>query len=189
MAVIPPLPERPKAHRIPLRRFKYDARHDVVRCPGGQVLRRSTRAPLGWWYRGRVDDCLVCPLRDRCLPPSGTIRTITLGAGYPALLRARRRRARWGATEDTLYARHRWRAEGVHGEAKVCHGLRRAARRRLWNVQIQAYLTATVQNLKRLAAFCRARNQPAPYAAAQNHRGAATRHSATHAAAGYRAAA
>ena len=127
------------------------------------MLRRATQAVTGSWYRGRVNECLVCPLRDRCLPPSGTVRTIELSAGYPALLRARRRRARWGAAEHALYARHRWRAEGVHGEAKVCHGLRRAARRRLWNVQIQAYLTATVQNLKRLAAFCRALPIPVPY--------------------------
>ena len=32
------------------------------------------------------------------------------------------------------------------------HGLRRAARRGMWNVAIQAYLTAAVMNLKRLAA-------------------------------------
>jgi hypothetical protein len=42
--------------------------------------------------------------------------------------------------------------EGVHGEAKQQHGLRRAARRGLENVSIQAYLTALVINLKRLAA-------------------------------------
>ncbi len=45
----------------------------------------------------------------------------------------------------------------MHGEAKTCHGLRRAARRGLANVAIQAYLTAAVMNLKRLAASCRAR--------------------------------
>jgi hypothetical protein len=43
--------------------------------------------------------------------------------------------------------------EGIHGEGKTQHGLRRAARRGLWNVAIQAYLTAAVLNLKRLAAL------------------------------------
>jgi len=43
--------------------------------------------------------------------------------------------------------------EGPHGEAKTQHGLRRAVRRGLWNVAIQAYLTAAVMNLKRLAAL------------------------------------
>jgi IS5 family transposase len=51
-----------------------------------------------------------------------------------------------------LYDRHRWRAAGIHDEAKACHGLRRAAGRGLGNVQIQVYLTAAAQNLKRLAA-------------------------------------
>jgi len=40
----------------------------------------------------------------------------------------------------------------MHGEAKTQHGLRRAVRRGLSNVVIQAYLTAAVINLKRLAA-------------------------------------
>ncbi len=39
----------------------------------------------------------------------------------------------------------------MHGEAKTQHGLRRAVRRGLVNVAIQAYLTAAVINLKRLA--------------------------------------
>ena len=53
-----------------------------------------------------------------------------------------------------MYQRHRWRVEGVHGEAKTQHGLRRAVRRRMQNVAIQVYLTAAVMNLKRLAALC-----------------------------------
>ena len=51
------------------------------------------------------------------------------------------------------YVRHRWRVEGIHGQAKTQHGLRRAVRRGLANVAIQVYLTAAVMNLKRLAAF------------------------------------
>ena len=44
------------------------------------------------------------------------------------------------------------RVEGVHGEAKTWHGLARAIRRGLANMRIQAFLTAVVINLKRLAA-------------------------------------
>ena len=71
---------------------------------------------------------------------------------YPALLRARRRRERWGEKENRLYRRHRWRSEGFHGEAKTWHGLARAVRRGLENMRIQAFLTAAAVNLKRLAA-------------------------------------
>lgn len=155
-AVIPPQTEPRTARRIPARRFKYDARHRCVRCPAGKVLRRSTRNGQGWVYRARAGDCRACPLRARCSAPSATARVIVIGDGYESLQRARRKRRRWGSTERTLYSRHRWRAEGVHGEAKTQHGLRRAARRGLWNVAIQVYLTAAVMNLKRLAAFCRA---------------------------------
>ena len=50
----------------------------------------------------------------------------------------------------------------MHGEAKTQHGLRRAARRRLWNAAIQVYLTAPLMDLKRLAAFLRALRGLAP---------------------------
>jgi hypothetical protein len=69
------------------------------------------------------------------------------------LLRARRR---WQKRDENIrdkYERHKWRVEGIHGEAKTQHGLRRAARRGLANVSIQVYLTAMVMNLKRLAAL------------------------------------
>ena len=75
-----------------------------------------------------------------------------VGDDYPALLRARRRRERWTDEDRRLYQRHSWRSEGYHGEAKTWHGLARAVRRGLSNMQIQAYLTAAAINLKRLAA-------------------------------------
>ncbi len=81
------------------------------------------------------------------------VRTVRIVEGYTALLRARRRWARRNDRTRELYGRHRWRSEGVHGEAKSQHALARAVRRGLGNVAIQAYLTAAVMNLKRLAAF------------------------------------
>ena len=77
---------------------------------------------------------------------------VVIGHDYPALLRARRRSAHWTEGEKRLYQRHRWRSEGFHEEAKTWHGLSRAVRRGLDNMKIQAYLTAAVVNLKRLAA-------------------------------------
>jgi len=149
--VIPPQSEPKKPRRIPLRRFKYDSRHKIVHCPAGKILRRSHREPRRWIYRAMACDCSDCPLRSRCVPPSGKVRTIAITDGYEALLRARRRKAKgWDEQTRQLYRRHRWRSEGVHGEAKKWHGLGRAIRRGLWNVAIQAYLTATVMNLKRL---------------------------------------
>ena len=43
-----------------------------------------------------------------------------------------------------------WKCEGIFAEAKQFHGLARAKYRSRPKVQIQAYLSAIVQNLKRL---------------------------------------
>lgn len=46
-----------------------------------------------------------------------------------------------------------WKIEGLFGEAKDNHCLRRVRYRGLRNAQIQFYLTALTQNLKRVAAW------------------------------------
>ena len=152
-AVIPPMSEPKRSRSIPVRRFKYDALNKMVRCPAGKRMGRSYRAPRGWIYRAKARDCGGCGLRQRCVAPSVKVRTILIVSGYEALIRARRKKPRWGEEWRRLYSRHRWRVEGVHGEAKTQHGLRRAVRRGLKNVAIQVYLTAAVMNLKRLAAL------------------------------------
>ena len=152
-AVIPPQREATRRGRIPARRFKYDDHQKVVRCPAGKILRPSGRPDdHSTLYRARACDCKDCPLRARCIAPTVQVRVIRIVDDHAALIRARRRHARGEITDSDLYKRHRWRAEGVHGEAKSQHGLRRAARRGLANVSVQAYLTAAVMNLKRLAA-------------------------------------
>ena len=47
-------------------------------------------------------------------------------------------------------AERMWKCEGLFAEAKQFHGLSRARYRGRSKVQIQAYLCAIVQNLKRL---------------------------------------
>jgi transposase len=150
-AVIPPQPEQ-KVKCIPLRRFKYDGRNKVLKCPRGRRLERTRHDGEGWLYSTRAKNCKGCSLRGRCLGGKRNQRTLKVLDGYEALLRARRKRRRWGDAERSAYNRHRWKVEGVHGEEKELHGLRRAVRRRLGNVAIQAYLAAAVVNLKRLAA-------------------------------------
>ena len=138
--------------RIPLRRFRYDARHDIVKCPQGKILRPQRLYTYGRFYYSKARVCKHCPIKDACLSKGRLNKAIVIGHDYPALLRARRRRARWGEEEERLYQRHRWRSEGFHGEAKSWHGLGRAVRRGLDNMKIQSYLTAAAINLKRLVA-------------------------------------
>jgi transposase len=149
--VIPPQTENSKPRRIPIRRFKYDAKNKIVKCPGGRILRRTTEDKRGWIYRAKSKDCRNCRLRHRCVSRTASSRTVLISHGYESLLRARRRHLKRDEKFRKAYSRHRWRIEGMHGEAKTRHGLRRAVRRGLANVAIQAYLTAAVINLKRLA--------------------------------------
>lgn len=155
-AVIPAKKE-PSQSRVPLQLFRYDERHKVVKCPGGKTLRPRKETERGRYYVSRTRDCAGCSLKADCLSKSRTSRTVLVPHEYPALLRARRRHARRGEEEGRLWRRHMGRSEGYHGEAKSWHGLARAVRRGLANMKIQAYLTATAVNLKRLAAAVAAR--------------------------------
>lgn len=150
-AIIPPQTPCVKSG-LPIRAFKFDARHDLFQCPHGRKLRYKGRNERQQRvYRSGRKDCANCPLRSRCCDNVQRVRTLKVNDGYPALLRARRRHLRREAMDRMRLRRHRWQVEGVHGEAKQQHGLGRAVRRGLWNIEIQAYLTAAVMNLKRLA--------------------------------------
>lgn len=147
-----PAKKEPIRSRVPLRRFRYDARHDILRCPKRRILRPQRRVEHGRYFYSRAKDCRRCPIRGDRLSPGRVNRAVVVSDNHPALLRARRRKERWSEADARLYQRHRWRSEGFHGEAKTWHGLARAVRRGLQNMRIQAFLTAAAVNLKRLAA-------------------------------------
>ena len=146
--------------RLPSHRFKYDAHKQRVTCPAGKHLERKgrTTADTGYWYRAQSCDCRACPFRERCISENASARAVNIVDGYPALLRARRRKARgWDADTRAKYTEHRWCVEGTHGQAKTQHALGRAARRGRVNVSIQVYLTASVMNLKKQVNSAKAR--------------------------------
>jgi transposase len=142
----------PMRSAVPLRRFRFDPKADLVKCPRGKILTPGKVQKHGRFFVARTRDCRSCSLAVHCLPKGRGARAVMISIDYPALLRARRRRERWSTEDQRLYQRHRWRSEGFHGEAKTWHGLARAVRRGLGNMRIQAFLTAAAINLKRLAA-------------------------------------
>jgi len=150
-AVIPAKAD-PSRTAVPLRRFRYDPKNDILKCPRGKVLRPQRPTPHGRFFYSKAKDCRRCSLASLCLSKGRVNKAVVISDHYPALLRARRRRDRWSDEDRVLYQRHRWRSEGYHGEAKTWHGLSRAIRRGLDNMRIQAFLTAAAINLKRLAA-------------------------------------
>lgn len=149
--VIPPQKRSSKSNVLSVSLFKYDSKNKIVQCPAGKKLTRRTESKHGWWYRSNARDCKGCKLASRCLSGNYKSRSVLIGNDYESLLRARRRHRSPDKKFTEVYSRHRWKIEGMHGEAKTQHGLRRAVRRGLANVAIQAYLTAAVINLKRLA--------------------------------------
>ena len=148
-AIIPPAKTRPA--KVPLSRFAFDQLNNVLRCPRGRHLKPGARTGRGRFYRTRTRDCKGCKLAADCLPKSSPRRSIIVQDGHGALLRARRRHAKKLPGDRAAYHSHRFRVEGVHGEAKTRHGLNRAIRRGLENIAIQTWLTAAAINLKRLA--------------------------------------
>jgi transposase len=152
IAAVIPTKAEPIRSPVPLRRFRYDARHDIVKCPRGRILRPGKPVKHGRFFHSRSRDCSRCDLKALCISKGRMTKSVVIGDHHPALLRARRRRERWTAEDDRLYQRHRWRSEGYHGEAKTWRGLARAVRRSLQNMRTQAFLTAAAVNLKRLAA-------------------------------------
>jgi transposase len=147
-----PAKAEPIRSAVPLRRFRYDAKHDLLHCPRGKILRPTRRVDHGRFFYSKARDCSRCSLAALCLSKGRANKAVVVSDDHPALLRARRRRLRWSEEDRRLYQRHRWRSEGFHGEAKTWHGLARAVRRGLQNMRIQALLTAAAINLKRLAA-------------------------------------
>ena len=152
IAAVIPAKAEPIRSPVPMRRFRYDALNDVLKCPRGKKLRAGRAIKHGRFFTSRARDCRGCDLARLCLSKGRVNKAVVLGHDYPALLRARRRRERWSDEDRYLYQRHRWRSQGYHGEAKAWHGLARAVRRGLRNMRIQAFLTAAAINLKRLAA-------------------------------------
>jgi len=55
-AIIPPQSEHGKPRRIPARRFKYDAKNKIVKCPEGKILTRRFENEQGWTYRATAKD-------------------------------------------------------------------------------------------------------------------------------------
>ena len=68
VAALIPAKKEPSQSRVPLRLFRYDARHDIVKCPRGKTLTPRREAERGRYYRSRTRDCAGCALREDCLP-------------------------------------------------------------------------------------------------------------------------
>ena len=132
--------------------FIYDRKHDRYVCPNHHHLYPYERLDNGTIKRYRVvgGHCRNCPLKTACLPESqhGRARFVYRGLHQDEIDRIRKRQ---GTVHFKSKLRERkWKIEGLFGEAKENHCMRRTKYRGLAKMQIQLYMTAIVQNVKRL---------------------------------------
>ena len=145
-----PLPgDFKKGKRFPRERFAYDEDSDSYTCPAGKTLERktiSTKKKIVI-YRGDPDDCLTCEFRHKCMGKTAKARHLARPFGDVRIKAEEFRKSEKGRG---IFAARKTVIEGLFGEAKRCHGLRRAKQRVVEKVEIQALLTATALNIKRL---------------------------------------
>ena len=129
--------------------FSYDEERDLYICPAGKPMKSTRKLLSNGFYRYAASkrDCDLCPLKPRCCPERPERR----------ILRALNEKARDHARalkETEAYARSRSRRkkiERLFGDVKHNLGLTRLRLRGLSGARDEFLLTATVQNLKRLA--------------------------------------
>lgn len=134
-------------------RFKYNPEYDFYTCPEHQRLYWKTTTRQG--YRQYFSDsrvCQNCPRRNECFAAGSKRRLVE--------------RHVWQDDLDDIAAFTRtpngqrlynWRKETIErsfAEAKENHGLRFARMLGIQNMREQCFLTATVQNIKRLVRAC-----------------------------------
>ena len=73
-----PAKKEPIRSRVPLRRFRYDARHDILKCPKGRILRATRHVEHGRFFYSKAKDCRSCPMRADCLSPGRVNKAVVV---------------------------------------------------------------------------------------------------------------
>jgi len=132
-------------------RFRYDPVRDEYICPEKQRLTWKTTTREGYrQYCSEGKTCRGCPRRSACFGASMSRKVVERHVWQEALERV-------DAFTKTYRGKriYGWRKETIErsfAEAKENHGLRYARMLGIRNMREQCFLTAAVQNIKRLVA-------------------------------------
>ena len=132
--------------------FKYERRYDRYRCPEGHFLYPYEKTEHGSVRRYRITGghCRGCSMSRSCLPDNQKFRARFVYRGlHHDEIEAVRRRQTTAAFRQRLVER-KWKIEGLFGEAKQNHSMRRARYRGLTKVQIQFFMIASALHCKRM---------------------------------------
>jgi transposase len=133
-------------------RFRYDTERDLYICPGGADLPflHDEYGPRITKYQANAATCNTCPLKAKCTD-SDKGRSVSRSFDEDYLDRVRSYQTT-EAYKKALRKRKVW-VEPLFGEGKQWHGMERFRLRRLEKVNIEALVTASGQNLKRLLSW------------------------------------
>lgn len=130
--------------------FRYDSQRNVYLCPEHHELTWRTTNREGYReYWSDSKDCRNCPRRQECFGASTARRLVTRHVWQGDLDQA-------DAFTKTAQGKriYSWRKQTIErsfAESKELHGLRYARMLGLRNMWEQSFLTAAVQNMKRIA--------------------------------------
>lgn len=128
--------------------FTFDPESNTYRCPAGKRLRLKSRRlkKQSMDYSARASDCSVCELKPRCTR-NKIGRTIKRHLRQDELETMRAMGQTQKGKQDLKTRQHLMERSFA---LAVPLGFKRARWRRLWRVKIQEYLTAAIQNIKRM---------------------------------------
>ncbi|RZR34085.1 transposase, partial [Vibrio vulnificus] len=130
--------------------FTYDAQRDCYQCPNGQALLYKTTSRDAYReYHSDPKECAFCPMRDDCTQSKNMKKVITRHIYNDAVERANQMRL--SSYGKKTYRRRSETVERSFADAKQHHGHRYARFRGLANVQMQCWLAAAAQNIKKIA--------------------------------------
>ena len=125
--------------------FEYDPNTDTYRCPAGQIMkiRRYQKKRKAFEYLCASDVSAVCPQRDQCTR-SRTGRSVKRHQRHEELILMREQAQSKPPQKDLRPRQHLMERSFARATR---YGFKRARWRNLWRVQIQEYLTASIQNI------------------------------------------
>ena len=130
---------------FPKEAFLYDADNDVFICPDGQTLKRRKyfKKRKHYEYIASASTCNNCQLKEKCTKAKSgrTLKRHVRQDDLDFMLNQANSRE---AKRDIRTRQHLMERSFARGTR---YGYKRARWRRLWRVQIQEYLTSTIQNI------------------------------------------
>jgi transposase len=131
--------------------FEYDTERDVYTCPGGKLLKTTgnVHSDDTLRYRAMTRDCRSCPLKQRCCPKMPQRRVPRdINEDARDYVRALAKTKAFKISRD-----ERKKVEMAFAHMKRIFKLDRFRLRGLSGVRDEVLLTATAQNLRKLARY------------------------------------